>query len=174
MGRIAEGSEAKGVSSPNSTILIILTHLFTIPVIATKHSFIIIYMNVKLLAFNRLEIFFPSHYPTCSWSSLIYLPVFTGLHLPFMSSLTFSDFTNCCQERGWSFSNVNHITGEDLEISGETALLQILSIHRGAGELHLFAEIFVSFFSLWTIKLERKEPNNPTGNKDECLRVDLK
>lgn len=29
------------------------------------------------------------------------------------------------------------------------------------------------FFSPWTIKLEKREPNNPTGNEDDCLRVDL-
>lgn len=133
-------------------------------------------MDVKLLAFNRLEILFPSHYATCPWSSLNYLPVFTGLLLPFMSSLTFSGFTNCCQERGWSFSSINQMTGEDLEISGETALLWILSIQRSGRELHLF-QLLLKFlsgvFSLRTIKLEKREPNNPTGNEDDCLRVDL-
>lgn len=41
MGKIAEGSEAKGGSSQNSNILIILTHLFTVP-LATKHNCIIV------------------------------------------------------------------------------------------------------------------------------------
>lgn len=59
MGRISEGSEAKGGSSHNSAILIILTHLFTTLAINTKRSFIIIvYVVVKLLTFKRLEVFF--------------------------------------------------------------------------------------------------------------------
>ena len=48
---------------------------------------------------------------------------------------------------------------------------------RGVGrELHLF-QLLLKFlsgvFSLRTIKLEKREPNNPTGNEDDCLRVDL-
>lgn len=99
MGRISEGSEAKLV--PHIPFLIVLIHLFTTPTIDIKCSFIIIYMDVRLLIEDRS--IFPSHFPTmsvvfrifpshflpCPWSSLNCLPVLTGIHLPFMSSLTF-------------------------------------------------------------------------------------
>lgn len=62
MGRISEGSEAKLV--PHISFLIILIHQFTTATIDIMCSFIIIYMDVRLLIEDRR--IFPSHFPTMS------------------------------------------------------------------------------------------------------------
>lgn len=125
--------------------LIILTHLFTTLTIVTKRSFIIIIqIAIKVLTFRGdYKYYFLSHCPSM-WTrkSTVFLELpssFTGLHLPLMSSLTFSDFTNCCQEcAGHLAAHPNH--REDLEIPGQSEHTA-LNILRSTRELHLLAEI---------------------------------
>lgn len=118
-------------------------------------------MNIKIVAIQRLEIF-PHHITLpCPCFSLNYLPVFTGLYLLFISSLTFSDFTICCQEHGWSFSSVTKITGENLEITWRDWSSLNTFNPRNTRKLHLLAEFsnFCQLFSLCIVKQENRIPN---------------
>lgn len=88
----------------------------------------------------------------------------TGLYLLFMSGLTVSDFTNYCQEHGWSLSNVTQITGEDLEIS-EDDLLWIQSVspkkYQTTSSPHWNLDWLSAFFTVNSKAGEKR--NNPTG-----------
>lgn len=96
MGRISEGSETEGGSSHKFTILIILTHLFTTLVINTNNFIIIKVPRCQIVDIQEIRNRFPSHYPTMP---MVFLELPSSIYQaspPFMSSLTFSDFTNCC------------------------------------------------------------------------------